>query len=369
MATLYIRKGSPFVWIGYSLGGVQVARSTRIRWVKKRNGTPAIPREAEEFKRHLEARILTRDFEPLRRRSRRVTLEEALEHYLTIKGPKLAESTKKMYKLSLEKAKHYLGDSDLNRVTEKTMLVLREHFIEDDGETNAAIWLRHLAAILNMAKRKKLIPENPITPDVKFRPTEQPVTCYTDIQLGNLLQTADALKLEGLSDQLLFLVYSGFRSMESCLVKWDQVDFKRGVVRYWNHKGKRWEDQPMDREFAEFVGRLPRKYTPYILRYRHKAGLNHALKRINRLLEHPEWLNVHTLKTCAVGRWKSMGLDMLTISKLAHHRSVETTRKHYDYFDTEKIVGRMNLGLTIADRNAQPNTNAGITTNSLQSKK
>jgi hypothetical protein len=41
-------------------------------------------------------------------------------------------------------------------------------------------------------------------------------------------------------------------------------------------------------------------------------------------------------------------LDMLTISKLAHHRNIETTRKHYDFFQTQKIVGRMNLGLDAA---------------------
>jgi hypothetical protein len=40
-----------------------------------------------------------------------------------------------------------------------------------------------------------------------------------------------------------------------------------------------------------------------------------------------------------------MGIDTLTISKLAHHRSTETTRSHYDYFDAQKAIGRMDRGL------------------------
>jgi hypothetical protein len=100
---------------------------------------------------------------------------------------------------------------------------------------------------------------------------------------------------------------------------------------------------------------------------RHKAGLNHALKKINRLLDHDESLNVHTLKTCAVGRWKAMGLDMLTISKLAHHRNIETTRRHYDFFDTQKIVGRMNAGLEAAGLVEGVKTEEEITTISLRS--
>ena len=368
MATLYIRRRSPFVWIGYSLGGVQVSRSTGIRWVKKKDGSPGIPAEARAFQRQVEARLVTGDWDSIRpARSRRFTLNEALELYIEVKGPKLAESTQKMYRLSIRKANSLLGDADVTRMTEKTMLALRKELIEQDGQANAAIWLRHIAAVLNMAKRKKYICENPITADVKFQPPEQPVNCYTESQLGNLLQTADAMGWEGLSDQLLFLVYSGFRSMESCNVEWSQVDFKRGIIRYWNQKGKRWEDQPMDQQFANFVSNLPHKYDPYLFRYRHKAGLNHAVKRVNRLLEHNESLNVHTLKTCAVGRWKAMGLDILTISKLAHHRSIETTRKHYDYFDTGRILGRMNIGLEAGNVPLGPKVKEEITTPSLHS--
>lgn len=346
MATLYIRKGSPFVWIGYSVGGIPVYRSTRIRWVKRKNGSPSIPAEAKEFKRQIEARITTGEWGSIRpQRDRKISFSEALNFYFEVKGPKLAESTRKMYRLSIRKAVDSLGETDLNQLTEKSMLALRRHLIEVDGKSNAAIWLRHLGAVLNLAMRKKLIRENPITPDVKFRPPEEAITCYTESQLGNLLLTADAERCEGLSDQLLFLVYSGFRSQEACIVQWHQVDFQRRVIRYWNQKGKRWEDQPMDSQFIKFMEALPRHHSPFIFRYRHKSGLNHAVRRINKILGHSPTLNVHTLKTCAVGRWKAMGLDILTISKLAHHRSIETTRRHYDYFDTARIVGRMDLGL------------------------
>jgi integrase len=346
MASLYIKKRSPFVWIGYSLGGVQVNRSTGLRWTRKRDGTPGIPAEAKEFQRQLEARIITGDWNSIRPiAAKKLSFQELLDFYIEVKGPKLARSTVKMYQLSVRKAVEYFGTADVSRLTERQMLAFRQHLIAADREVNTAIWLRHLAALFALAKRKKLIPENPITTDVKFRPAQEPVTCYSVHQLGNLLLTADAEGYEGLSDQLLFLVYSGFRSNESCTVKWGQVDLLERRIRYWNEKGKRWEDQMMDRQFLGFVANLTHKHEPFIFRYRNKSSLNHAVRRINKILGHDESLNVHTLKSCAIGRWKAMRLDVLTISKLAHHRSIETTRRHYDYFDTGRVLGQMDGGL------------------------
>ncbi len=231
------------------------------------------PPEAKEFKRRVEAHITTGEWETnLPRRKTKLTFRNALEYDIEVKGPKLADSTRKMYQLSTSKAEDILGDADVNQLTEDTMLDLRQKLLENDGKPNAAIWLRHLGVLLNLAKRKKLIQENPITPDVKFRPPDEPVTCYTEVQLGNQLQTADAEGCEGLSDQMLFLVYSGFRSQESCSGKWSQVDFQRRIIRYWNQKGKRCEDQPMDAQFVEFLAALPHRYEPYVFRIRHKSG-------------------------------------------------------------------------------------------------
>jgi hypothetical protein len=123
----------------------------------------------------------------------------------------------------------------------------------------------------------------------------------------------------------------------------------------------------MDAEFVEFMKGLTRRYEPFVFRYRHKSGLNHALKRINTILEHDTSLNVHTLKTCAVGRWKSMGLDVLTISKLAHHRSIETTRKHYDFFDTQKIICQMDGAVEGGRAHLFPSSSGKITALSLHS--
>lgn len=346
MATLYAKKRSPFVWIGYSRDGVRVNRSTGIRWVKKHDGSLRAPAEALEMLKQVEARIKIGNFDLLpQAQQKRYRISDLRDFYLEAKAVRLAENSKKLYRLAVEKAIMVLGDVYADHLTEAKMFTLRSALIELDHEVNASAWIRHLAAVFNFAARKKLIRENPITSDVKFRPPDEPVHCYTEHQLSNLLLTADAEGCEGLSDQLLFLKFSGFRSDESCQVKWSQVDFRRKVIRYWNQKGKRWTDQPMDRDFLEFIQEVTHKYEPYLFRYRTSSGLNHATRRINELIRHPACLNVHTIKTCAVGRWKSMGLDLLTISRLAHHKDIATTRRHYDYFDTGRILTAMNGGL------------------------
>jgi integrase len=361
MATLYCKQRSPFVWIGYSLNGVRVNKSTGIKWVKKRDGSAGIPSEANELLKQIEARISTGNFDLLpQAQSKRYRISDLRDFYFEAKAVSLAANSKQLYKLATSKAIDVFGDAWADRLTEKNMFALRARLIELDGEVNASIWLRHLAAVFNFAAKKKLIRGNPITSDVKFRPPDGPVRCYTPHQLSNLLLTADALverarvedpeavrapRYEGLSDQLLFLTYSGFRSDESCTLKWSQLDERRRIIRYYNQKGKRWTDQPMDRVFQDFMSALTRKYEPYVFRYRTSSGLNHATREINALIGHPESLNVHTLKTCAVGRWKGMGLDLLTISRLAHHRDIKTTQRHYDYFDTGGILDRMDAAL------------------------
>jgi hypothetical protein len=44
-----------------------------------------------------------------------------------------------------------------------------------------------------------------------------------------------------------------------------------------------------------------------------------------------------------------MGPDVLTISKLARHESIGTTRRRYDYFNTERILGEMAAALEDRD--------------------
>lgn len=62
-----------------------------------------------------------------------------------------------------------------------------------------------------------------------------------------------------------------------------------------------------------------------------------------------------------------MNLDILTISKLAHHRSIETTRRHYDFFDTTKILGQMDVALQGGNKPLGPQSNERITALSLHS--
>jgi integrase len=347
VATLYAKKRSPFVWIGYSLDGVRMNRSTGIPWIKKRDGSISLPPEAAEMSKQIEARIKIGSFDIVpQAQKNRYRISDLRDYFLEAKAVRLAPNSKRLYRLAVQKAIKVLGDVYADYLSEAKMFSLRTELIELDGEVNASAWIRHLAAVFSFAARKKLIRENPITADVKFKPPDQPVRCYTEHQLSNLLLTADAEGCEGLSDQLLFLKFSGFRSEESCTVKWSQVDPRRRIIRYWNQKGKRWTDQPMDREFLEFISGLTHKYEPYLFHYRSSSGLNHAARRINELLGHSASLNVHTLKTCAVGRWKAMGLDMLTISALAHHRDIDTTRRHYDYFDTDRILTAMDGALS-----------------------
>jgi len=56
---------------------------------------------------------------------------------------------------TIDKATEYLGDGDVTRMTEKTILALRKHLIEDDGESNAAILTRTWNPLIKRVERSR----------------------------------------------------------------------------------------------------------------------------------------------------------------------------------------------------------------------
>ena len=281
------------------------------------------------------------------------SLRSVLDQYIEFRID-LAEKTKKAYRFAVKKFGTVFGDPDckfpIDLLTEDVMISLRNKLIHEDGKSNARNYLTHIGVILHFAADKRYIPYCPITRFVKFRVPDHEIICPSHRELLAILDYADDRAYKGLSDQLRFLVFSGCRARESCDITWDRIDWDRSVIQYWNQKGKRWVDQPIDEEFLIFLKKVPHKYGKFLFRYRCESSLTHAFKRAVRHVKVDgnalnEDYHLHNLKVYAVGRWRSMGLSMIEISGLAKHANIQTTAKYYAYFDGNGVASQMNNAL------------------------
>lgn len=340
MSTLYLR--GKIVWIGYSVNGTRYDRSTRIKLSRitiSKSGEVLYPREALECQRTLDARIQVGDVQALRQqKKKRLTIQEAFDRFLLEAGGTKKPNTIRLYRLSFKKMITWFKNVYIQNLTYSDFYEFRRHYLEVDGEQNTAIWLRHLGSFFNWAASEEvaIIDKSPITKKMKLNPPAKPPEIYSEADLEKIRSAATPI----LWQQLRFLLLTGFRSGESCAIKWDQIDFDHLVIRHFNEKGNRWDNYPMNTEVFEFLYSLPRRDDGYLYHYRSGSGLNHALADLELGLS--ESANVHTFKETYIYKLiTNPKLSFAEVHFLSHHKDIQTTMKYYAFFNIEPIRAKM----------------------------
>jgi integrase len=345
VSSLYLRGTS--VWISYSdRAGRRHRKPTRFKVStnRKRNGKPVFPAEALRWKRQFDEQLALDGWGMRAHRRGRVRLSELLSRFLDSQGATRAESTKRLYGLAVRKLQEILGDSEIASLTEEKLIAWRNRSLEIDGQQNTAAWIRSLSPIFSWAVSQGLIPSSPITRSVKVRQPETAVHIYSKQDLKRIFEWLHKHYGRAIVDQLRFLLLSGWRVGESCGLRWDQVDFRRNVLYHRNEKVGRVDEYPMDTELRKFFRGLRRSDDPFVFRYRHPTSPVHLLRRALDALnvKNREHLNVHTLKKTFVYNLFASGVDLATVSRLANHKSLQTTMRYYLYWDIEHL--RESLG-------------------------
>ena len=315
--------------------------------VTRRNGKIIFPGTARDIQRSIDDRIARRvwgiDDKP---KNGAIRLSELTRLWLD--GPAKEYASRRSYQIATNNFVRHCGDLFLPEITPEVMEHFRDVTRKNNGEQTAANFIRHLSPMFSWAVLKGRMMKSPIVKGIRLNPVPPEPAIFGQKQLEELWAEGINRGWEDSVAQWKFLYYSGCRAMESCVFREEQFDREGRAIKFWNRKKKRWENQPVDDEFFAFLVDTIRSniYSPRLFRYADPSALERKLKKLT--VDHFKWsenLTLHTFKTNAVERWRKMGLDFAEVSRLAKHRSVQTTLRHYTYFDVDTTREKMNAAL------------------------
>ena len=276
-----------------------------------------------------------------------LTLIELWQGFMDDEGRNKKPSTLNFYERARKKSLEYAGNVDVKYIDRKTMFDLRDKMRNAEGLQNAAIYLRHLRAVLGWAVDNDIIMKNPLK-RVDFEPEPKPVLLFKEHELERVFDACNPKLL----DQCRFLLRTGFRLQESCDLRWEMIDQEAHIVKHYNQKGGRWAAYPISEELAEFFIALPRTYEPFVFGYRNRMAIDHEFLKVLRkvglvaprgVLIGKAGYSIHTLKKNYVSSLlHKQDISQLEVQYLSHHKSIATTLKYYSEFDIDEIRKKMN---------------------------
>ena len=196
------------------------------------------------------------------------------------------------------------------------------------------IRMRSLKAMFNWAKEgdRKWIDDNPFAKIGELRINRDTPAYLSSKELVKILEQADADKEWGavFKKFILFSVLTGCRRTEAATMKWSQIDFDEGLLRFERTKGKKDRTLPMSDDVS------------IVLMERHKQweAENHRDERVwpftndkaskkfkqyvTRAKLRPE-LHLHCLRHTAAMAMRKNKTELVDIKDILGHENIKTT--------------------------------------------
>ncbi len=267
------------------------------------------------------------------------TIQQLLDEYLSLDGSHIADSTKILYRNGVKKFIEIFGDIPINKINSDLMVVFRNSLASKDGYSNndytIAKEFRQMAALFSFAVRRSYISANPINRYNRPHPPRKMPDIYSESELSSLFNYLETNAPDAMN-QIYFLLLTGFRVEESCIIKWDQIDWTNRCIMHHNQKGRRDELYPMSDVLLDFTKKLPRLYKPFIFKFRDRFVLHRQLKKARDAAGINRRKSIHLFKKNYSTGLANVGTPSYILPDLAHHTSINTTKDAYLYMDMEE---------------------------------
>jgi len=337
MSSLYARDKA--VWISFTdKRGHRMRRATGYTLKRTRKdaaGRMLWPPEALQLQKKLDANIVLGKWEFIEQKKTSPLFTSLLEEFISHRSGDRSAGTIRNYRLCAKEFTGVLGNHPVASYAEPELLRFRLQQLNKYSDHSAARVMTTLRTIFNWAVDSGYIEHNPVTKRVLVHPRPVPIVTFTDKELDALFEHLHT-KDPDLERQLRFLWLSGFRSGESCSLKWERIDFDDRSIKHWNAKETRWEAYPIDKELIDLLRMTPRNREPFVFKYRNVCTVSHytnvALADLGITGR-----TVHQLKKTYVKNLIRAGLSEAETHRLSHHKSIETTLKYYAEFDLSKL--------------------------------
>ncbi|MBK7745715.1 MAG: tyrosine-type recombinase/integrase [Candidatus Obscuribacter sp.] len=301
----------------------------------------AVAKAEEEAALKAKEAALQRDQE-----ARSLTVRKALDDYVVGKGKKLASSTSKTYKYTVEK---HLGDWLDMSLRDITSEMVSDRYkdvcnLSIGSANNAFRCLRAVCGRVVKLHKGQVISENPVRilsdldewQELKPRDKILPETMFK-----SLWSALDSLENQDFADYFRLLFLTGLRSEESFGLRWENIDFDKEYWTVTDTKNGRDHSLPMTRTVKEIL--LRRKQftsSPWVFSGKKVEGnmgdSEHQQKIIRKAINYPDF-NAHMLrKTFATKSAETVPTYMVK-RFLNHHSKSDVTSHNYIKMELDSL--------------------------------
>ena len=241
----------------------------------------------------------------------------------------------------------YFGNIQINKLSTREIESIISHVIVNTSIWSAKKYYSVMRAAFNKALSWELIESNPFS---KIKPPKTP-------ELNHIIFTKDDFKkLIGVTEQIIFkdiftfAVLTGMRLQEILNLKWEYIDFSKGIINITNtetFKTKNLKNRkvPLNNQVVELLKSKENK-EGYIFSFtgRNINGdyVSKRFKQSVRLAGLDERYHFHSLRHTFATWMIESNVNIYAVSKILGHQSVTTTQKFYANVNSEVFVDEVN---------------------------
>ncbi len=227
---------------------------------------------------------------------------------------------------SLKHLAAFFGNRRLNHIS---AFLVEAYKSQRKAEVKPATVNRELALLkymFNLAIKWGKASTNPVRQVKLFREEQKPFRTLSPEEADRLIEAAPS----HLKSILITALHTGMRRGEILSLKWENVDFSRGVIRVEKSKSGRVRSIPMHEKVREALVGLNRN-GEYVFAWNNGEPRKHigtafdmALKRANIVPR----CRFHDLRHTFATRLVENGVDLVTVKELLGHSAIVTTMRY-----------------------------------------
>ena len=284
--------------------------------------------------------------------SKTMTAYEAFEEFLAhLERKSISKNTKRSYILAMKSI-----------VPNNCPLQIRfiknavNDFIESRGDISATstnIYLRELQIFLNWCIRKEYISTINIYSENRRNVPNKEVVPYTDDEFSYIVSEIENHN-NGNSDHefallLQFMKNTGSRIKETLELSWDDVDFKKSIIKFPNKINKTKIDyfpiiKPIEKILKELYSLSQNRLGSDKIKKVFRWEPSSTSRLTRRLSEIEESLGIkikgqsfHRFRNTFSNNIIDANLPLIQVKDLMRHKDIRTTLTHYKKYDITKL--------------------------------
>ncbi len=183
-----------------------------------------------------------------------------------------------------------------------------------------------LSAIFSLAKRSKIVTDNPVMEVRKFQERKLDLRILNIEEAERLIENASGY----LNPILIIALNTGMRRGEILKLRWCDIDFDMHVISLWNTKGGRARKVPMNTYVEDTLFKLERESEFVFINSQTGKPFTTVRKSFITVCDDSgiKDLRFHDLRHTAATWMVTAGIDLVTVSEILGHSDIKMTMRY-----------------------------------------